>query len=173
MKILIATLMSAFVLMATNAQAKECKSNPINFRINPFSLVADSVAGGIDVGLSSKFSLGVDAGYSYNTELFTPYKGKAYSGGLSLTYYANSMREDSFVASAGVSKSYVQLVNDSNTFTARGTTGDVKAGYRWIWANGFNTKLAAGIGQTKFSNSEQINGRGLAPVAEFSFGYQL
>ena len=173
MKILIATLLSVFAFVASSVQAKECKNNPINFRINPFSLVADSVSGGIDIGITDQLSLGLDGAYTYNTELLTAYKGKAHSGGISLTYYADSMHEDSFITSVGVEKSYAKLLDEDQSYSAQAISGDVKAGYRWLYKNGFNTKLAAGLSQTRITGSDQTKTKGLMPVAELSFGYQL
>ncbi|MFK7822761.1 MAG: DUF3575 domain-containing protein [Oligoflexales bacterium] len=173
MKILFAILMSIFAFNASRLQAQECESNAINFRLDPFSLVADSVSAGIDLELTKQISLGIDAGYTHNTELTTGTKGKAYNGGLRLTYYADSMRDDSFITSVGINKSQVSLKDGDIKEQTQAITGDIKAGYRWIWDRGFNVQMAGGFGQTRFTDSEHIKSRHLVPVAEFSFGYQI
>ena len=166
MKNIYLVLLSLFTLYATYGY-----SNPINFRVNPFSIVADGISGGVDLGLTDNVSLGLDGGYTYDLSLFSESNGKAYEGGLRLTYYADSIREDSFVSSVSLSKSEVIFKNGDRS---EAITTDVKAGYRWLWENtGYNVQLAGGLGQTRFKDSEQTKSRYILPVTELSFGYQI
>lgn len=172
MKIVLAILTSIFAVTASTLQAQECESNPVNFRINPFSIVADGISGGIDISLSKQMSLGLDGGYTYNTEITTGAKGKSYSGAMRLTYYSDSMSEDSFTSSISLGKNHLDFRTDENEKQIiQATIGDVKLGYRWIW-DAFNTNIAGGIAQVRTS-SNHLKTRGLTPVIELSLGYQI
>ena len=166
MKNLYLVLLSLFSLYATYGHA-----NPINFRVNPFSIVADGISGGVDLGLTDNLSLGLDAGYVYDTSL-TGTKGRAVSGGIRATYYSDSMQKDSFISTVGLSKAHLELKDGNQKQIVQATTGDVKAGYRWIWDSGFNTSLSGGLAQVRAS-SNHVKTRGLMPVAELSLGYQI
>ena len=168
MKNLYLVLLSLFTLYATYGQA-----NPINIRVNPFSIVSDGISGGVDLGLTDNVSLSLDGGYIYDTFIITGTKGKAITGGAKITYYSDSMKDDSFITSVGLSKSHIDLRDsDNKKQIIHATTGGVKAGYRWIWDSGFNTSLSGGLAQVRAS-SNHVKTRGLMPVAELSLGYQI
>ena len=168
MKNLYLVLLSLFTLYATHSHA-----NPVNIRVNPFSIVADGISGGVDLGISDNLSLGLDAGYTYDTALITGgTNGKAISGGIRATYYSDSMQKDSFISTVGLSKAHLDLKDGNQKQIVQATTGDVKAGYRWIWDSGFNTSLSGGLAQVRAS-SNHVKTRGLMPVAELSLGYQI
>ena len=169
MKNLYLVLLSLFTLYATHSHA-----NPVNVRVNPFSIVADGISGGVDVGISEHVSLGLDGSYTHNTAIITGgTNGKAISGGIRATYYSDSMESDSFISSVGLTQTHIDLRNSENKKQiVQATTGDVKAGYRWIWDSGFNTSLSGGLAQVRAS-SNHVKTRGLMPVAELSLGYQI
>ena len=167
MKNLYLVLLSLFTLYATHSHA-----NPVNIRVNPFSIVADGISGAVDLGLTDNVSLGLDGGYTYDTSIITGTKGKAITGGARLTYYSDSMKDDSFTTSLGLSKAHIDLREGNQKQIVQATSGDVKAGYRWIWDTGFNVQASAGAAQVRTaSNHQKI--RGLMPVAELSLGYQI
>ena len=167
---LVTLLTSASSLFALDLQTEG--TNRINFRINPLGPVADTASGGLDLGLTENLSLGVDAGYSYDTSKILGVSGKAYSGGLRLSYYVDSMNDDSFISSVGLNKTTVELDLDEQD-AIEVYTGDLKAGYRWLWDSGFNVQLSGGFAQAKLSNPDLPQVHVIAPVAEFNFGIQV
>ena len=168
MKNLYLVLLSLVTLYPSYAHA-----DSINLRVNPFSVVAGGISGGVDVGISDHLSLDLDGGYTNDTSIITGIKGRAITGGARLTYYSDSMKDDSFTTAIGVSRAHIELRNkDNEKQIAKVTSGDVKAGYRWVWDSGFNTSFSGGIAQVNAS-SNNVKIRGLVPVAELSVGYQI
>ena len=153
-------------------ELEECKDNIVNFRIDTFGFLAKSISGGIDYGITDNFSVGIDLGYIYETDLIEGIAGESKSAALRFSIYSDSNLTDSLISLAGWRVSNITL-NDTNiSENSLTTTGFVRSGFRWLWVDsGLNLLMNAGITYTRVDSDYLKNA--VRPEVEISFGYQF
>ena len=151
-----------------------CKEYPINVRANLIPLLTDTAMMGLDFSTSDYASIGFDLGYTYDTDLVEGVVGKAYRGGIRVTYFVDTLHKTSLIALIGLSKIQYKLDEVDKKESSEATAGYLRSGYRWLWKeSGFNVIMAAGVGQSKPISSKYLKERLLSPEVEISLGYQL
>lgn len=163
-----------------------------NIRINPLGLLLGEIGADIDFGISESVTLGPSVSYlkaSATDDSGNSVTATAAAFGLRANFYLSNKRfHDGWYLAP--SAYYIPLtVSDTisgSSYSATLHMLEVEAlcGYQWVWKNGFNMTLGAGVGYYSASSSVTITNSsggtsaatipifaGVVPAAEFGLGW--